>query len=167
MQNCISNTFFFRNIFKLSTSMKRWQEIIVSKVLEELGPVLDTFKPQLKAALIEILKLENLEKDVGTKLKHLLQTITDEALPDATSPVFRKLTETEITTLLRSVWTGIRWAKTPFFSKAFTRVTKLYFQRGAWAVHPQHHHYSLVIFSSPWAFPVVHLCRNRRFFKWQ
>ena len=90
--------------------MKRWQDIIVSKVLEELEPVLDTFKPQLKDALDTILLLKDLDENVGKKLENLRQTMTDEALrvKDTTLPEFRKLTETEITTLLRSVWTGIR-----------------------------------------------------------
>ena len=90
--------------------MKSWQDIIVSKVLEELEPVLDTLKPQLKDALDTILLLKELDANVGKKLEHLRQTITDEALrvKDTTLPEFRKLTETEITTLLRSVWTGIR-----------------------------------------------------------
>jgi hypothetical protein len=110
IQNGISNTFCFRNIFKLSSSMKRWQDIIVSKVLEELEPVLDTLKPQLKDALDTILLLKELDANVGKKLEHLRQTITGKALlvKDTTLPEFRKLTETEITTLLRSVWTGIR-----------------------------------------------------------
>jgi hypothetical protein len=90
--------------------MKRWQDIIVSKVLEELEPVLDTLKPQLKDALDTILLLKELDANVGKKLEHLRQTITGKALlvKDTTLPEFRKLTETEITTLLRSVWTGIR-----------------------------------------------------------
>ena len=90
--------------------MKRWQDIIVSKVLEELEPVLDTLKPQLKDALDTILLLKDLDANVRKKLEHLRQTITGKALlvKDTTLPEFRKLTETEITTLLRSVWTGIR-----------------------------------------------------------
>jgi hypothetical protein len=46
---------FIGNIVSLSASMQKWQDTIVNKVLEELRPMIDRFKPDLLSVIQEIL----------------------------------------------------------------------------------------------------------------
>jgi hypothetical protein len=151
---------FVGNIVSLSASMQKWQETVVNKVLEELQPLLDRFKPQLleliEAILIQVRDARKLTESSpfagipGEKLKGIednlmkvycsietndLKTIAsvaedakNEAQSDltklielkkdakkkmesglaGTSSMFRTLSEQEITSLLRSLWSSIR-----------------------------------------------------------
>ena len=162
---------FIGNIVSLSASMQKWQETVVNKVLEELKPLLDRFKPQLLEVIEQILlqvregiefadtspfagipgeKLRGIEDKlmmvycsietndlktfasaVGDMKKAVVadaQSAAQEAseIPDklrdlkkaakqkmesglsGASSMFRALSEQEITSLLRSLWSSIR-----------------------------------------------------------
>jgi hypothetical protein len=161
---------FIGNIVSLSASMRKWQDTIVNKVLEELRPMIDRFKPDLLDVIENILlKIDegsevvesspfagiNGLQSVKDKLLALYCSIESEDLPNmaalASSArrdiedsavaavgvaregikslkdtdklkaaaadylrksgpglIFRTLSENEITSLLRSLWTSIR-----------------------------------------------------------
>lgn len=178
---------FIGNIISLQKSLQNWQQTIIDKVLEELRPLLDRFKPQLEDAIKAVIKqiddaktitensplasiandklssvkdkliqlrdsfLSNdiaafastivnikddakaaaqstmnvkdailngaLASDISDRARNIkndakaaTQSIADQARSSvaAGQNMFRKLTEAEVTTLLRSLWTSIR-----------------------------------------------------------
>ena len=157
---------FIGNIISLKTSIQKWQETIVKKVLEQLEPLLDRFKPSLLKALDSIIDsaqaIDKTRVSAVDALSAVSTQVQDSPLASLAGPAlssivekmvklrdsidnndlgafssslvdmknetsravaavrqprqssstgaipFRKLTETEMAVLLKSLWTTIR-----------------------------------------------------------
>ena len=237
---------FIGNIIVLTKSIQKWQDTIVNRVLEELEPLLNRFKPNLIDALNVIIdQIKTAQNQINSTsalasisntqmLSNILQKLTDlrdsienndlagvasnlgEMKADATSAVkavqgtsgggggggmtaekgismikdkaeqgtsaiqdkakamvlpFRKLNESEMIPLLRSLWTSIRslrFAACSMHSCIMFACSFFIFysQRGARLVRTQHHHRPRVVVPPARPLPPVHLYRHRHFFGW-
>ena len=83
-----------------------------------------------------------------------------------TAQSFRKLQESEMVTLLRSLWTSIRYLACATCPCIMFVSFTLHSQRGTWPFRTQYHHYTLVIVNPSRLVPLFHLCRHRRIFNW-
>ena len=83
-----------------------------------------------------------------------------------TAQSFRKLKESEMVTLLRSLWTSIRYLACATCPCIMFVSFTLHSQRGTRPFCAQYHHYTLVIVNPSRLVPLFHLCRHRRIFKW-
>jgi hypothetical protein len=82
-----------------------------------------------------------------------------------TAQSFRKLKESEMVTLLRSLWTSIRYLACATCPCIMFVSFTLHSQRGTRPFCTQYHHYTLVIVNPSRLVPLFHLHRHRRFFK--
>jgi hypothetical protein len=108
---------FFTNLNNVKNSLLNWQQLVVDEVLERLMPFL-TSQLAIKDTLTNIkgmveTVLEEMEKAVDTAadMKPLLTVLTmlkKNLSNDANGITFRKLKESEISVLLRSLWFSIR-----------------------------------------------------------
>ena len=88
------------------------------------------------------------------------------AIQDKAKLSFRKLNESEMVVLLRSLWTSIRWMELMAFMFYF-RVVTTHEQGGTRPFRAQHHNCSRDIFAVARPIPSLHLHRHRYFFRWQ
>ena len=88
------------------------------------------------------------------------------AIQDKAKLSFRKLNESEMVVLLRSLWTSIRWMALMAFMFYF-RVVTTHEQGGTRPFRAQHHNCSRDIFAVARPIPSLHLHRHRYFFRWQ
>ena len=84
-----------------------------------------------------------------------------------TAQSFRKLKESEMVTLLRSLWTSIRYLACATCPCIMFVSFTFHSQRGTRPLCAQYHHYTLVIVNPSRPVPLFHLRRHRRFFNWR
>jgi hypothetical protein len=233
---------FIGNIISLKTSIQKWQETIVKKVLEQLEPLLDRFKPSLLKALGTVIDsaqaldktLDKTRASAVDELSAVSPQVPDSPLASLAGPAlssivekmvklkdsidnndlgafssslvemknetskavaavrqprqssstgaitFRKLTETEMAVLLKSLWTTIRSQNTYsyvfiiiylyIYMYIYTQMNRrqcscplfdLFVQRGARSLRSQHLSHFAILLHSPRPLLAVHLHRNR------
>jgi hypothetical protein len=111
---------FFTNLGNVKNSLMNWQQLVVDEVLERLVPFLKTLigsqefvtnsiQPVVETVLNSL--QNSSEKTTASDMKQLVDILVALKKQLSTNPsdlTFRKLKESEITELLRSLWLSIR-----------------------------------------------------------